>query len=244
MDIRDKVALITGAARRVGRAAALRLADGGCHVAVHYNRSESDALACAALCRERGVQASVFAADLADLDATAGLIPEVEAQFGRLDILVNNASVFERMTLDQFDARLWERTMRVNLTAPILLSHAAQAAFKRVGGGRIVNLCDSAAAHPWPDRLAYITSKGALETLTKALARAMAPDVNVVGIAPGVAAWPDEYDREERERLTARIPLQRAGTVEEIAAAVYYILTDGDYMTGTILTLDGGRHLR
>lgn len=244
MDIRDKVALITGAAKRVGRAIALRLAAGGCHVAVHYNRSKPDALACAELCRGHGVQAGTFAADLDDLQAAAGLVPAVEAQFGRLDILVNNASVFEPMTIDEFDARRWERTMRINLTSPMLLSHAAQAAFQRVGGGRILNLCDSAAAHPQPGRLAYITSKGALETLTKALAGAMAPTVNVVGIAPGVATWADEYDRDERERLTARIPLKRPGTADEIAAAVHYILTEGDYMTGTILTLDGGRHLR
>ena len=162
---------------------------------------------------------------------------------GRLDVLVNNAAVFERMSIDDFDLAAWERTLRVNLTAPMMLTSAACEAFRCAGGGRVINLCDAGTQRAWPERLAYVTSKGALETLTRALARALAPDVHVVGIAPGVAAWAEDLDGDSRERLTARIPLRRAGTPEEIAAAVHFVLSGGDYLTGTILTIDGGRHL-
>jgi pteridine reductase len=239
MDLTGRVSLITGAARRVGRAIALRLARAGCHVAAHYRGSADAAQETAAACRELGVQAEVFAADLADPAATAELVPQVLRRLGRLDVLVNNASVFEPMTLDAFTLEDWERTLRINLTAPLVLVHAARGALKQVGG-RVVNICDAAVQRPAPSHLAYIVAKGALETLTRTLARALAPGINVVGIAPGVAVWPDDYDQATRDRLTRKIPLQRAGTVDDIAAAVHFVLREGDYISGTILAVDGG----
>lgn len=243
MQLADRVALVTGAARRVGRAIAVRLALAGCGVAVHYCHSAADAEDTAALCRAASGPAATFAADLSNPAAPPELVARVLARFGRLDILVNNASTFEPMTLDQFNLVDWERTLRVNLTAPLQLAYAARTALQ-AARGRVVNLCDSATARAWPDHLAYIVSKGALEKLTRALARALAPEVNVVGVAPGVAAWPDRYDQATRDRLTARIPLRRAGSPEDVAAAVEFLLRDGDYITGTILPVDGGRHLR
>ncbi len=243
MELRDKVALITGAGKRVGRAIALRLAQSGCHVAIHYRTSAEDARLTAAECRRGGVTAEVFQADLTDSDETGKLVPRVVERFGRLDVLINNAAVFEPMSIDAFDPAAWDKTLRVNLTAPMILTRSARDAFRAAGGGRVINMCDAASQRPWPSHLAYMTSKGALQTLTQALARALAPDVCVTGIAPGVAAWPDDYDQDTQDRLTARIPLGRAGTPEEIAAAVCFVLVDGDYLTGTILTIDGGRHL-
>lgn len=242
MELEGRVALVTGAARRVGRAVATRLAEAGCHLAVHYRRSEADAGQTAATCREVGVQAERFRADLADPAAAAGLVPAVLQRFGRLDVLVNNASVFPRMSIEAFTLEEWDRTLRINLTAPMVLAHAARAALESAGG-RVVNLCDAATQRPWPDHLAYIVSKGALETLTRGLARALAPRVNVVGIAPGVAAWPENYDQATRERLTAKIPLGRVGTEKDVAAAVHFVLSAGDYITGAILPVDGGRHV-
>ncbi|MFO0838828.1 MAG: SDR family oxidoreductase [Phycisphaerae bacterium] len=242
MNLEGRVALVTGAARRVGRAIALRLARSGCRVAVHYGRSRADAQATVDLCRAAGAEAKPFAADLADVDETRRLVPMVLEYFGRLDILVNNASVFERMTLDEFDLERWRRTLHVNVTAPLMLALAARDAL-RAARGRIVNLCDVSSARPWPDHLAYGVSKGALDTLTRLLARAMAPDVNVVGVAPGVAAFPEHYDAALRAKLTAKIPLAREGTPEDIAAAVHFLVLEGDYVTGTILPIDGGRRL-
>jgi pteridine reductase len=242
MNLAERVALVTGAGRRVGRAIALRLAASGCHVAVHFRNSSAEARQTAAACQAAGVQAEVFEADLADLVAAAGLVPRVLAHFGRLDILVNNASVFAPMTIEDFALPAWELTLRVNLTAPMVLAHAAHDALRRTGG-RIVNLCDVSTRHPWPGHIAYMVSKGALETLTQVLATALAPEVNVVGVAPGVAAWPESYDQATRDRLTDRIPLKRAGTPEDIAAAVHFVLREGDYITGAILPVDGGRQL-
>jgi pteridine reductase len=242
MDLAKRVVLVTGAGRRVGRAIALRLAESGCRVAVHFRNSGAEARQTAAACQAAGAQAEVFEADLADFAATAGLVPRVLAHFGRLDILVNNASVFAPMTIGEFALPAWELTLRVNLTAPMVLAHAAHDALRRTGG-RIVNLCDVSTRHPWPGHIAYMVSKGALETLTQVLARALAPEVNVVGVAPGVAAWPESYDQATRDRLTDRIPLKRAGTPEDIAAAVHFVLREGDYITGAILPVDGGRQL-
>jgi len=123
-----------------------------------------------------------------------------------------------------------------------VLAHAARDALRQARG-RIVNLSDAATARFWPDHVAYIVSKAALDALTGVLARALAPEVNVVGVAPGVAAWPEHYDQATRDRLTARVPLQRAGGPEDIAAAVHFLLTEGDYITGVVLPVDGGRRL-
>lgn len=243
MNLSNRVCLVTGAARRVGAAIALRLARAGCRVAVHYRSSAAEAAEVVAACRACGVDAVDFRADLGAPDAAQTLVDAVLERFGALDVLVNNASTFERMTLDEFSSPAWEHTLRVNLTAPVTLVYAARNAL-RAARGRVVNLCDAATHRAWPDHLAYIVSKGALETLTRALARSLAPEVNVVGIAPGVADWPPEYSEQTRQRLTARIPLARAGTPDEIAAAVEFVLRDGDYITGAIIPIDGGRHLR
>jgi len=242
MNLEGRVVLVTGAARRVGRAIALRFARAGCGVAIHYLHSVEEAQRTADQCQALGVAAEMFRADLGDPVATAALIPEVLERFGRLDVLVNNASVFEPMTLDTFSPAEWERTLRINLTAPMILAHAARAALEQAGG-RIINLTDAAVAHPRPEYLAYIVSKGALETLTQVLARAMAPRVNVVGIAPGVAVFPEHYDAEMRERLTRRVPVQRTGTVEEVADLAEFLVRAGDYITGVVIPIDGGRRL-
>ncbi|TWT45121.1 Glucose 1-dehydrogenase 2 [Phycisphaerae bacterium RAS1] len=242
MELKGRTALITGAARRIGRAIAVELAGCGCDVAIHYHSSAGDAERTADACRKAGVRAELFSADLADAGAPPRLVQQVLAAFGRLDVLINNASLFEVQTLDGWTAAAWERVLRVNLTAPIALAFEARDAL-RTAGGRIINLCDAAAARPWPDHLAYCVSKGALETLTRVLARALAPQVNVVGIAPGVAAWPEDYDEATRRRLTQRIPLQRPGSPEDIARAVAFVLREGDYINGSIIPIDGGRHI-
>ena len=144
------------------------------------------------------------------------------------------------MTLEGFTLAEWQRTMQINVTAPLQLAYAARSALTQAGG-RVVNLCDAGTSRPWPEHLAYSVSKEALVTLTRVLARALAPRVNVVGVAPGVAAWPEEYDQQTRDRLTAKIPLQRAGTEDDIASAVHYLLREGDYITGVVLPVDGGR---
>jgi pteridine reductase len=243
MQLDGRVVLVTGAARRVGRAIAERLADAGCTLAIHYRGSADDAAAAVQACRERGRAASeAFQADLSDPSAGPRLVEGVLERLGRLDALINNASEFRPMTLDRFSLEDWNRTLQVNLTAPLQLAHAARHALRKAGG-RIINLGDAAVERPWSDHLAYMVSKGGLDTLTRVLARAFAPEVNVVGLAPGIAAWPDDYPDDLRQRLARRVPLGRAGNPEDIAAAVEFVLRDGDYITGAILPIDGGRHV-
>lgn len=242
MELRGRTVLISGAARRVGAAIAERLARSGCNIALHFHRSAKDAEATAAECRASGAVVELIQADLRRPSEVERVVPAAIERFGGLDILINNASTFERMSLGDFDLARWNETLQVNLTAPAMLAHAAANAL-RTAHGRIVNLCDVSTARPWPTHLAYSISKAGLETLTRALAREFAPNVNVVGVAPGVAAWPDDYGAEQRDRLIAKIPLRRAGSPADIASAIEFVLRDGDYMTGVIIPVDGGRSI-
>lgn len=242
MELKGRTILITGAARRVGRAIAVELARHDCDLAIHYHASGGDAEMTAQRCRAAGVRAELFTADLADAGAPTRLVEQVLDTFGRLDALINNAALFEPQTLDDWTPSTWERVLRVNLTAPMALAHAARQAL-RAAGGRIINLCDAASDRPLADHLAYSVSKGGLETLTRVLARAMAPQVNVVGIAPGIVEWPPGYDAAVRRKLTERIPLQRVGTPEDVAQACAFVLRDGDFISGTVIKIDGGRHV-
>jgi pteridine reductase len=232
--------LVTGAGRRVGRAIALELARRGCDVAVHCLRSVEEAHQTAADIRQSGRRAVVLAADLAEAGAAAGLPNRCREALGGLDLLVNNAAVFEP-TGETFDAARWNRTLAINLTAPAILAfHAAPLMSE---GGSIINISDIAGDRPWPSYAAYCASKAGLTALTKSLAAAFAPRIRVNGVAPGVADWPDEYDEAKRQRLTARIPAGRAGTPEEVAAAVRFLAEDATYVTGIVLAVDGGRNV-
>lgn len=242
MHLKDRVVLITGAAHRVGKATALRLARQGCRIAVHYRSSPDAAEQVAEQCRELGADGATFAADLSDRDQVAALVPAVLDHYGQIDILINNASIFPVMPIEEFSLEQWDQTLQVNLTAPMMLVDAAKSELiKRKG--RIINLCDISTARPWPEHLAYMVSKGGLDTLTRVLAKALAPDVNVCGIAPGAVEWPPDYDEATKTRLTERIPLRRAGSAEDIASAAEFLLRDGDYLTGIIVPVDGGRQI-
>ena len=246
MKLEGSVALVTGAAKRVGRAIALALADDGCDVAIHYHRSVDEADELRAMVIQRGRRALTVAGDLADPDCWSAIVERTAGELGRLDILINNASLYQTETpdtLDGFDHVQWERMLRTNLVAPMALCHAASRHLAASGRGHIVNLCDIAAERPWPAHLAYCVSKAGLVCLTKVLARAMAPHVRVNGVAPGIAVFPDEYSEETRQRLTRPVPLEREGTPEEVADLVRFLVSRGDYITGQVLDIDGGRGL-
>jgi NAD(P)-dependent dehydrogenase (short-subunit alcohol dehydrogenase family) len=243
VDIKGDVALITGAAKRIGRAIALDLAKGGCDIAIHYNTSAAEAEETAEAVRQLGRRAVLLRASLTDPEATAALPDQAAKALGRLDILVNNASTFTPMDVARFSLAEWNRTLTVNLTAPMVLAHAAYPHLKAHGQGRIINLLDICAARSWPEYLAYSASKGGLTTLTQALAKSMAPDVRVNGVAPGAALFPEDYDQEQIKAITRHIPGLRGGTAEDVAAAVRFLIAGCDYMTGVILAVDGGRNI-
>lgn len=243
MDLNGRVALVTGAGRRIGRAIAVALAEAGCDLALHFHTSEAAAGETRALVEKTGRRAATFQADLADPQAAAALPQKTADALGSLDVLVNNASVFKPMSLDGFSAPDWNHTLAINLTAPMVLSHAAHPLLKASGGGRIVNLTDISAERPWSTHLAYCASKAGLACLTLALARAMAPEVHVNAVAPGAALFPDDADPAEIKAATRRIPALRVGSAEDIAATVLYLVRDASYVTGTILSVDGGRSI-
>jgi NAD(P)-dependent dehydrogenase (short-subunit alcohol dehydrogenase family) len=241
--LQGTVALVTGGARRVGRAIALELAGAGCDVALHCHRSRGDAQEVANRIVAAGRRCEVVPGDLRRPEAAGEIVERTVAALGGLQILVNNASVFERMTLESFSIDDWDRTMRINVTAPAALAAAAREHLLRAGG-KIINLCDIAADRPWPGHLAYCASKAALVCLTKTLARALAPRVQVNGVAPGIAVFPEDYEDQVRQRLVDKVPLKRAGTPEDIARTVRFLAESGDYITGQILNVDGGRSIR
>ncbi len=232
------VVLVTGAARRIGRSIALDLAAHGWDVAVHHRDSPADADAAVFALRKAGARAEAFAADLADEAACHALVPAVQRAFGRVDAVVNNASVFEYDDVAGFTHARMEQHWRVNTAAPILLARALHAA----GGGAVVNLLDQKLANPNPDYLSYTLSKAALESATTMLAMALAPAVRVVGVAPGVTLLSGAMNAAEFAASHKMTPLGRSSTSEDVARTVRFVL-ESPAITGTTILVDGGQHL-
>ena len=237
------VALITGSARRVGRAIALDLAAHGWDVALHYRRSAAEVLATEGDARACGATAASFMADLAHEAACRALVPAVLRQFGSLQAVVNNASLFEYDDVQTFGHALMERHWRSNVAPAILLAQALHAHLKgSADTGCVVNLLDQKLWNPNPDYLSYTLSKAALEAANTLLAQALAPTVRVCGVAPGVTlpSGPmNDAEFGDAHRLT---PLQRSSTSGDVARAVRFLL-ESPAITGTTLLVDGGQHL-
>ncbi len=234
-----RVVLVTGAARRLGRAIALHLAEQGWDLAVHYRGSEADAMQTARDAAALGARAETFAADLADEAQCTALLPAVQARFGRVDAVVNNASLFEYDSVADFSCAAMERHWRANTAPAIVLARALHAA----GGGAVVNLLDQKLWNPNPDYLSYTLSKAALEAATPLLAQALAPSTRVCGVATGVTLLSGPMDAAAYERAHRLTPLQRSSTPEDIAHAVAFLLAS-PAITGTTLLVDGGQHLQ
>jgi pteridine reductase len=239
-----KTALVTGAGRRVGKAIALALAEAGADLAVHYNLSEEGAGETAEEARARGVSAVPFRADLSHPGQVERLFAEVKDRLGGPDILVNSAALFEKIPFGDLDLEAWESTLSVNLTAPFLCCKAAAPEMRARGGGDIVNICDIGGMAAWKGFSHYNVSKAGLIMLTRALAVELAPEIRVNGVAPGTVLFPEGYDPGARARIESRIPMGRAGTPEDVAAAVIFFVTGSGYVTGQVLAVDGGRSAR
>lgn len=237
-----KVALVTGSARRVGRAIAEALHAAGYNLIVHYHTSKAEAEALAARCEaNRMGSCALVQADLTDPAALAGFAEQALAEYNRLDLLVNNASQFYPTPLGEIDSATFDELIASNLKAPLLLSQACAPALSKARGS-IVNISDIHAQNPAPGHLVYNVAKAGLEMLTKSLALELAPAVRVNSVAPGALLWPEGPDGtlKEQPAKLANIPLQRLGGAAPVAEAVLY-LAQADYVTGATLTVDGGR---
>ncbi len=244
-DILDSmpVALITGGAKRVGRAIIYRLCNGGFDIAFTYLNSAADAQSLVNEVQSKGRKAIAIKADLTEpAQAVEQIVKMWQESFGRLDLLVNSASLYQPGTLAQTDSTQIRLAYAIHVESPILLCQALADAL-RTSGGRIINMVDVQAEKPVPQYLAYCASKAALVNVTLNLARELAPQVTVNGIAPGVVEWPDGFPQTEREKYLKRVPLGRAGTPEDVAELVYFLATVGSYITGQIIRLDGGRSI-
>jgi NAD(P)-dependent dehydrogenase (short-subunit alcohol dehydrogenase family) len=237
--LNGQVALVTGAAKRIGRSIALRLAADGANIAVNYKSSAAEAQKVLGEIGALGRQAIAIQADVSKREEVQGMVSNVEREFGRLDILVNNAGIFFSAKFEELTDDQWDRVMNANLKSQFLCSQAAAPIMKRQGRGRIINISSLGGMLPWPNFTHYCVSKAGSIMLTRCLARALAPEILVNSVAPGTIQFPSEPPDEEYIR---RVPLHRTGTGDDIAAAVAY-LASADFVTGQIIAVDGGRTL-
>lgn len=242
MQLKSRVAVVTGAGRRVGQAIAVALGAKGMRVAVHYNGSVAGADETVAMIKKGGGDARTFQCDLSQPTGHDSLVSEVVKVFGSLDVLVNSAAIMERTPFGEVTAEQWDRIMAINIRAPFFLSQAATPALRKAKGA-IVNIADLAAFETWPAYVPHGISKSGVVHLTRSLARVLAPDVRVNGIAPGTVLLPDDWSTQADERLRQTTPLGRTGSPADVSGAVIFLL-ESDYVTGETIIVDGGRHIR
>ncbi len=236
LPLSGRTAVVTGAAVRLGRAIALGLAARGADITLHYHSSETEAQRTAEEIRHLGRRCLPVSADLQNPASPAKILEAVGAFFGKADILINSAAIFEPGTLAQTTPELWEKTIAVNLRAPFFLCQAFAA---QTVSGDIINLADAAADRSSENYIAYSLAKNALVALTQTLAKSLAPDIRVNAVAPGAILPPPGRGDDYLDRLAAHIPLGERGSPEDIVGGVLYLLT-APYVTGEVLHISGG----
>jgi len=241
-ELAGKVALVTGGAVRVGLEIARALADAGADVAISYLRSSAAARAALRDLRARGVRAIALRADVGRPREARALVARAVRGLGRLDVLVNSAAIFVRTPVETVTPAQFDRLIAVNLRGPFFCSQAAARVMGR-RGGRIINIADVGAVRAWPGYVPYGISKAGVVMLTRGLAAALAPRIQVNAVAPGVVLLPEGFPREPARRLAARIPMGRHGRPADVAQAVRFFATCSDYITGQVLFVDGGSSL-
>jgi pteridine reductase len=243
VELSGRVALVTGAGRRLGRAIAAALGGRGMRLAIHHHASAEGAEALRDEVRAAGGEAECFAADLGDAEAARGLPGRVIERFGGLDVLVNSAAVMHRIPFEETTVAQYDAILALNLRGVFFVTQGAAAALRRARG-KVVNLADLGGLEPWPNYAVHSVSKAGVVMLTQVLARALAPEVTVNAVAPGAVLVPDDFDAAEREHLASGTPLGRLGTPDDAVQAILYLLERGDYVTGETVVVDGGRRLR
>jgi NAD(P)-dependent dehydrogenase (short-subunit alcohol dehydrogenase family) len=242
MELEGKVALVTGGAKRLGRSLALALAERGAEVVVHYHASEREAHEVLAQLKRLGGKPIAVSGDVSRAVDIERIVDAAMQAFGRIEILVNSAAVFSRTPFATLGEADWDRILGVNLKGPFLLSRCVGEIMLRQGQGKILNLADIGGMKIWAEYLPYSVSKAGLIALTRGLAKALAPAVQVNAIAPGVVLLPEGTPAEERDRAIRRIPLARLGSPEDVVRAALYLL-ENDFVTGEVLSVDGGQRL-
>lgn len=239
--LQGRVALVSGAGKRLGRAVALRLAAEGADVAVHYGKSEAEAQEVVREIEKLGRRATAFGAELRDVAAVRALVARIVGQFNGLDILINSAANFLETKFSETTEESWDRSLDTNLKAPFFVTQAAAPYLEKSGKGVVINFADIGGLLGWKEFLPHSVSKAGVIMMTRILAKELAPRVRVNAIAPGTITMPGDPTEWEVDFIR-RAPLQRSGTPDEIADAVMYLAT-AEFVTGQVLVVDGGRTL-
>ena len=242
MNISGKIALVTGGAKRVGKAIVQALAARGCHLVVHYHRSQAQAQETVRDLRAAGHRALAVQADITKEDQVEAMIEAATAHFGRIDILVNNAALFYRTPVETLTIEDWERVMDVNLTGTFLCAHKIGLRMREWGWGHIINIADVAGERPWADYIPYSVSKACVLTFTQGLAMELAPQVMVNAVIPGPVLFQEDTPDTVRQREIDKTLVKRAGSPQDVAQVVVFV-AESDYSTGASFHVDGGRSL-
>ncbi len=239
MDLHGRVVLVTGGARRVGRTIAETLAKRHAHIVISYRSSAREAQDTAKALQRYGVEALAARADLAKPADVQRLMSRIRQRFGRLDVLVNSAANFDRTPFSTLTERDWDHALDANLKGPFLCALYGSRLMRR--GGKIINIADWAGVRPYRDYLPYCVSKSGVIGLTKALAKELAPKIQVNAIAPGPILPPPDMTAAQRRRVIRRVPLKRWGRPQDIANTVLFLIEGTDFMTGSVVFVDGGQ---
>lgn len=239
MDLEDRIVLVTGGAKRIGQAIALTLAHRGAHVLITYRRSAVEARQTVRRLERLGGRAEALRADLSDATQVRRLFETIRRRHGRLDALISCAAAFERVPFARLSEQAWDRALDANLKGPFLCALYASRLMRR--GGKIINLADWAGVRPYRHYLPYCVSKAGVIGLTKALALELAPAIQVVAVAPGPVLPPPSLSAVARARIARRVPLRRWGSPQDVANTVRFLLEDTDFMTGSVIFVDGGQ---
>ncbi|HXJ95895.1 MAG TPA: 3-oxoacyl-ACP reductase family protein [Terriglobia bacterium] len=238
-----QVALVTGAGRRIGRVIALTLARAGAHVVVNYGRSAQEARETASDIRALGVESLALKADVSKPAQVRRMFQAADREFGRLDVLVNNAGVFFAAPWDKLSEKDWDTVLGVNLKGPFFCAQAAAHLMLRQGSGRIINIASLGGLRAWPNHMHYCSSKAALIMLTKCLAKALGPKIVVNSVAPGTILFPGEKPSAGQRRSLPLTPLRKAGRPEDVAQTVLFLATTAEFITGQVIPVDGGQSI-
>jgi NAD(P)-dependent dehydrogenase (short-subunit alcohol dehydrogenase family) len=241
--LENQIALVTGAGRRIGRSIALTLARAGANIIVNYHESKKEAAATAREVAELSVESLLVQADVSRLSQVQTMFRAVRKRFGRLDILVNNAAIFFPSSWDRLREDDWDRILAINLKGTFFCAQAAARLMMRRKRGSIINISSLGGLQAWPHYIHYCASKAAVISLTRSLAKALAPHIRVNSVAPGTILFPDERPDARIKGVIRSTPLRKAGRPEDIAEMVLFLATRSDFITGQVFVVDGGKSI-
>lgn len=241
MDLKGKVVLVTGGARRIGRSISLALGEKGANVIINYNASAEQAEEAKRKVEALGARAMTVQADVSKAAQVDRMVDEAVAAFGRIDVLINNAAIFYKTPFLELTEEHWDDFMSINLKGPFLCARKIGELMLKQGSGKIINIADVSGVRPWAPYIPYCVSKAGVIMLTKVLAKALAPNIQVNAVSPGPVLLPEYYGEKEAEQAIKNTVLKRVGSPEDIARTVIFLIEGSDYITGEVIAVDGGR---